>query len=255
MFAASFLIQPIGGIFWGHIGDKYGSGIATKYSMLIMAIPTCIITFLPTYMNIGVSATFLLLFLKLIQGFGAGGQVATNFCYVYEKATNTKHASWFCGLAACGGWVGSLLASLVAFLLYAHFSDKTIHAWAWRLPFLITIPMFFFIYRFRKNITMENNPKNNVQTIGDYFNFEFLSPFVKSLVLLSFMQVSFYMLFVWLPTYLDTFLGVSDSKAMLSNVIVLVAAIISNRFFKSMTNCNNITSFNWCIEKDKSQLN
>jgi MHS family proline/betaine transporter-like MFS transporter len=230
VFASSFLIEPLGALFWGHLGDKYGSGMATKYSMLVMAIPTCFIGVLPNFARMGYLATFMLLILKLIQGFGAGGQATTNFCYIYEQVRNTKHATWFCGLSACGGWVGSLIASIVAYLLYTYFSDTTIQAWAWRLPFLITIPMFFVIYHFRKHIT-ENKINRDIVKISDYCKAEFLSPFIKSFILLSFMQVSFYMLFVWLPTFLSNFLHISDRDSMLSNAIVLVVASISVAFW------------------------
>lgn len=226
VFASSFLIQPIGSIFWGYIGDKYNAGIATKYSMILMSIPTGLIGFLPTYASIGYYATITLVFLRLIQGFCSGGQTATNSCYVFENTAHTKDSNWFCGLVACGGWVGSLIASVVAFCLYYTFTDNSINSWAWRIPFLISIPMSLMIFHFRKNIKFNENglTTKNIETL---FNLKFLRPFIKCLILLSFMQVSFYMLFMWLPTYLGSFLGVSHEYATLSNVITLVAAIIS----------------------------
>src|SRR6185437_14224291 len=157
---------------------------------------------------------------------GTGGQVATNFCYVYEQTTDTKHSGLFCGLAASGGWVGSLLASLVAFLLYARFSNDTIYNWAWRIPFLISIPMFIIIFHFRKNIEISHNHQANASRKFDLLQKEFIRPFIKCFLLLSFMQISFYMLFMWLPTYLESFLKVSHDVARISNVISLIVATI-----------------------------
>lgn len=224
-FSTRFLAEPIGGIFWGHFGDKRGSGLATKYSMLVMALPSCLIGLLPVYDTIGYGATVLFLLLNLIQGFGAGGQVATNFCYVYEQATDTRHASLFCGLAAAGGWVGSLLASLVAFLLYASFSHATIYSWAWRIPFLISIPMFAMIFHFRKNIEI-SQARLEMRQKFDLLRKEFIRPFIKCFILLAFMQICFYMLFMWLPTYLESFLKVPHNIARISNIVSLVAATI-----------------------------
>jgi MFS family permease len=165
LFASSFVMRVIGSIFWGHFGDKYGSGLATRYSMLIMAAPSCLIGLLPTYNTMGYVATVLLLILRLIQGFGAGGQVPTNLCYVYERTIDTKYSNFFCALAASGGWVGSLLASLITFLLYAYFTEKTIYDWAWRLSFLISIPMFMVIFYFRKNIEISDCRVDGVQKL------------------------------------------------------------------------------------------
>ncbi|MCC2644388.1 MAG: sugar transporter family protein [Burkholderiales bacterium] len=224
-FSAHFLIEPIGGIFWGRFGDKYGAGLATKYSMLVMAIPSCLIGLLPTYDTIGYSAALLLLLMNLVQGFGAGGQVATNFCYIYEQALHNKHSSLFCGLAAAGGWFGSLLASLIAFLLYTNFTNANIYSWAWRIPFLISIPMFIVIFYFRKNI--EVNP-NNIKVVQkfDWLRKDFIRAFIKCFLLLSFMQICFYMLFVWMPTYLESVLKVAHNTARMSNMLSLITATI-----------------------------
>src|SRR5579863_5221554 len=223
-FASSFLAEPIGGIFWGRFGDKHGTGLAAKYSMLVMAVPSCLIGLLPTYDSIGYVAPILLVLLNIIQGFGGGGQVATNFCYVYEQTNDTKHSSLFCGLAASGGWVGSLLASLVAFLLYAKFSHDAIYNWAWRIPFLISIPMFIMIFHFRKNIAISHNKQANTIQKFYWLQKEFILPFIKCFLLLSFMQISFYMLFMWLPTYLESFLKVAHNIARMSNVASLIVA-------------------------------
>src|SRR5579863_667776 len=225
LFASSFVMRVIGSIFWGHFGDKHGSGLATRSSMLIMAAPSCLIGLLPTYNTMGYAATFLLLILRLIQGFGAGGQVPTNLCYIYERTTDTKYSSFFCGLAASGGWVGSLLASLITFLLYAYFTEKSIYDWVWRIPFLISIPMFMVIFHFRKNIETSNYRTDVVERL-DWVCREFIIPFIKCFLLLSFMHVCFYMLFVWMPTYLESVLKIAHNAARLSNVVSLIIATI-----------------------------
>ncbi len=223
IFASSFIMRVVGGVFWGHFGDKYGSGLATRYSMLIMAAPSCLIGFLPTYNTMGYVSTFLLLILRLVQGFGAGGQVPTNFCYVYERTEDTKYSRLFCSLAASGGWVGSLLASLVTFLLYACFTEKAIYDWAWRIAFLISIPMFLIIFHFRKNIETTHCRVDTAEKF-DWVCKEFVLSFIKCFLLLSFMHVCFYMLFVWMPTYLESGLKVAHNVARGSNVVSLIVA-------------------------------
>jgi MFS transporter, MHS family, proline/betaine transporter len=228
VFASGFLIEPIGTLLWGYWGDKYGSGVAAKYSMIILAIPTGLIGVLPTYNSIGYYASALIILLRLVRGFCAGGQASSNFCYIYEKAEQTRNSTWYCSLSPCGGWFGVLIASATSFALYSIASNDSIISWAWRIPFLISIPMSLIIFQLRKSIEIE--PKSKAKYIAykatDWTSTDFLKSFIKCFFLLSFMHVCFYMLFMWMPTYLSTFLTVSHDNATFSNMAITFVAVL-----------------------------
>src|SRR3990167_456922 len=86
LFAIGFLVRPLGGLFFGRLGDRIGRKKAFVLSILAMIIPTFLIGILPTYHQIGFAAPFLLAILRILQTFPAGGELPGAFCYLYENA-------------------------------------------------------------------------------------------------------------------------------------------------------------------------
>jgi MHS family proline/betaine transporter-like MFS transporter len=110
VFAISFIVRPIGGIVWGHFGDKIGRRTALSLSILIMSASTFVIAFLPTYAQVGMLAPLLLLLVRLVQGFSASGEYAGASAFLAEYAPEGKRglytsivpASTAAGLLRCG---------------------------------------------------------------------------------------------------------------------------------------------------------
>ncbi|WP_347558787.1 MFS family transporter [Robbsia sp. KACC 23696] len=136
VFAAGFLMRPIGGWFFGRIADKFGRRRAMLISISMMCGGSLVIACLPTYATIGAAAPFLLLMARLFQGLSVGGEYGTNATYMSEVAIRGERGflSSFQYVTLIGG---QLLAVLVIVILQALLSDTELRAWGWRIPFFI----------------------------------------------------------------------------------------------------------------------
>ena len=135
IFAGAFLVRPLGGILFGHVGDIYGREVALLLTIMLMATPTLAIGLLPTYDDIGVAAPCLLALMRLLQGMAAGGELPGALIYAVESA-GPRHRGLLGALCQATG-VGSLLASAVAALLHAILGDAAVRRWGWRIPFFL----------------------------------------------------------------------------------------------------------------------
>jgi len=132
VFAIGFFTRPLGAIFFGHIGDRFGRRKALSLTIIWMAIPTVIIGLLPTYQQIGIAAPILLTFCRVIQGFSAGGEYNGAGVFVIEHSPENKRG--FLGaLLTASGSMGALLASGIGMLFTLPFMPS----WGWRVPFFL----------------------------------------------------------------------------------------------------------------------
>ncbi|MDR2781250.1 MAG: MFS transporter [Holosporaceae bacterium] len=131
VFAASYIMRPVGAIVFGHIGDKYGRRIPMIASLLLMAFATCGIGILPTYDSIGSVSSLLLIILRMIQGIAVGGEFngATVLLTEYDKKSPFLAGSWTSFAASAGMALGSLAATVVSY-----FNNDFL----WRIPFLLS---------------------------------------------------------------------------------------------------------------------
>jgi MFS family permease len=136
IFAAGYVARPLGGIVMAHFGDTRGRKRMFTLSVLLMAIPTLLIGFLPTYASIGVAAPLLLLAMRVMQGIAIGGEAPGGWVFVAEHARRGR-AGLAVGLLTGGLTGGILLGSLVATGLSMVFSDARIAGGFWRIPFII----------------------------------------------------------------------------------------------------------------------
>ena len=136
IFAAGYLARPLGGIVMAHFGDMRGRKRVFTLSVLLMAIPTLLIGFLPTYASVGAAAPLLLLAMRVMQGMAIGGQVPGGWVFVAEHAARGRVGSAI-GLLTSGLTGGILLGSLVATGINLVFTQAQISGGLWRLPFLM----------------------------------------------------------------------------------------------------------------------
>jgi MHS family shikimate/dehydroshikimate transporter-like MFS transporter len=149
-FGVGFLARPIGGIVFGHIGDRIGRKSTLIATLLIIGFSTFLIGLLPTYKTAGVWATALLVVLRLIQGFGLGGEYGGAALLTIEHAAEERRGFWgSLPQAAASG--GVLLASGV-FALVSRLPTDALLNWGWRIPFLISIIMLIVGLFIRLNI-------------------------------------------------------------------------------------------------------
>lgn len=136
IFAAGYLVRPLGGIVLAHFGDLIGRKKMFTLSILLMALPTLAMGMLPTYGNIGIAAPLLLLLMRILQGVAIGGEVPGAWVFVAEHVPQ-KRIGFACGTLTAGLTAGILLGSLVATLISTTLSQQTILNGGWRIPFFL----------------------------------------------------------------------------------------------------------------------
>ncbi|MCU4161223.1 MHS family MFS transporter [Acidiphilium sp. AL] len=137
IFGVGFLARPLGGVVFGHIGDRIGRKAGLIMTLLIIGLGTFLIGLLPTWHQAGIAAPILLLVLRLVQGFGLGGEYAGAALITIEHAPEGRRGFWG-GMPQAAASAGILLATLV-FALLDGLPKSEFLAWGWRVPFLISI--------------------------------------------------------------------------------------------------------------------
>ena len=137
-FAAGFLARPLGGIVFGHYGDRIGRKAMLSLTLWIMGAATFAIGVLPTYASIGIAAPILLVTLRLLQGFGLGGEWGGAVLLAAEHAP-ARRRGFYAALPQVGAAAGSLVANGVFFLAGKLTTAAQFAEWAWRIPFLFSV--------------------------------------------------------------------------------------------------------------------
>ncbi|TWF82075.1 sugar phosphate permease [Pseudonocardia hierapolitana] len=136
-FAAGFLARPVGGLVFGHFGDRIGRKRMLVTTLVLMGVATTLIGLLPGYASAGAIAPVLLVLLRLVQGFAFGGEWGGAVLLAYEYAPPHRRG-FFASLPQTGPAAGVLLGNLV-FLPVAALPDEALLSWGWRVPFLVSI--------------------------------------------------------------------------------------------------------------------
>ena len=137
-FAVGFIARPVGGLIFGHFGDRVGRKKTLVVALMMMGSATTLIGLLPTYGTVGVAAPLLLVLLRFIQGLAIGGQWGGAMLLVTESAPADKRG-WYGAYAQAGAPVGVILANLAFIGVSMNMSDEAFMSWGWRLPFIASI--------------------------------------------------------------------------------------------------------------------
>lgn len=137
-FAVGFIARPLGGIIFGHYGDRVGRKQTLVMALLIMGGGTTLIGLLPTYETIGIFAPLLLVLLRFVQGLAIGGQWGGAMLLVTESAPSNRRG-YYGAFAQAGAPMGVILANLAFLAIGATISDDAFLSWGWRLPFLASV--------------------------------------------------------------------------------------------------------------------
>jgi metabolite-proton symporter len=136
-YAIGFGARPIGGLVFGHFGDRLGRKRLLVLSLVLMGAATFAMGLLPTYASVGIAAPLLLTFLRLVQGFALGGEWGGAVLIVSEHGDARRRGFW-ASWPQCGAPGGNLLATAVLAILAAVQSDAAFNSWGWRIPFLLS---------------------------------------------------------------------------------------------------------------------
>lgn len=227
VFAAAFFMRPLGGVLFGHVGDRYGRGPALLLSAGLMTVSTVAIGLLPTYESIGILAPVLLVLLRLGQGLSVGGEYTASAIFLVETARPERRG--LSGSLAClGAGGGMLLGSLVGVAVTEWLDPAAVAAWGWRIPFLLGLGLGLVVLVLRRNMAAETSasepraaprarPPLAEALAGD--GGAMLRAFLMNLA----PAASFYVAFVYLVTFLQTEDGLTARTAFLLNTVVMVA--------------------------------
>ena len=229
VFAAGYLMRPLGGMIFGHIGDRMGRKRALELSILMMALPTVLVGLLPTHAQIGSWAALLLVLLRLIQGVSIGGELIGSISYLVEMAPAKKrglHGSWTLFTATGGILLGSLLVTALRDAL----GEQAVADWGWRVPFLLGIVIAGAglwlrmglpeseVFEARSDSQDEPSPVTMALR-------EAKGPILHLCALLLLFSAGFYILFVWMPTYYSDILDPPVPHSYAVNSIAMVALL------------------------------
>lgn len=168
VFAAGFLMRPIGGWLFGRIADKHGRRAAMMISVLMMCVGSLVIAAMPTYAQIGALAPVLLLVARLFQGLSVGGEYGTSATYMSEVALKGRRG-FFASFQYVTLIGGQLCALLVLVILQQTLSAAELKAWGWRIPFVVGAAAALISLYLRKSLdetsTSESRDKKDAGTI------------------------------------------------------------------------------------------
>ncbi len=146
-----FVARPVGGIVFGHLGDKYGRQPMLVVTFLLLGLSTAAIGLLPTYDQVGVWATGLLVLLRMIQGFALGGEFGAAVLLVSEYGEPKRRGFW-ASWPQAGAPLGTVLATVVATIAIMLFPGDAFGEWGWRVCFLVAVPLLIIGFWIRRGI-------------------------------------------------------------------------------------------------------
>ncbi|AUL48761.1 MFS permease [Bordetella trematum] len=238
-FSVPFLVRPLGGLFFGVMGDRFGRQKVLSLTIIIMAISTFCIGLIPSYAAIGLWAPILLLLCKLAQGFSVGGEYTGAAIFVAEYAPDRQRGflgSWL----DFGSIAGFVLGAGLVVLLQTILGEQTFLDWGWRVPFFVAGPLGLLgLYlrhaaeetpAFTQQLErMEKEDRDAIQERPSISFREIFSKYRKPLMICIGMvlvtNITYYMLLTYLPTYLSSSLGYSEEHGVLIIVVVMIGML------------------------------
>ena len=244
-FAGGFIARPIGGIIFGHYGDRVGRKKTLVMALILMGVSSTLIGLLPTYSMIGITAPILLTSLRFAQGLAIGGQWGGAMLLVTESAPSDKRG-YYGAFAQAGAPVGVILANLALILTSSVVSEEFFYSWGWRIPFLASAVLIGISMYIQLNLEdtqaftelqamREDNENSNVEAQRSPI-LEAIKKYPKRIALAAgaflSIQVTFYILIAFILAY-----GVSSSEIsrddMLAAVLIASAIMVPCQFIFS----------------------
>lgn len=199
-FAVGFLMRPLGGVLIGRVADRHGRKAALSLTIGLMTVGTAIIAFCPTYASIGISATVLLVFGRLLQGLSAGGEVGTASAFLMESGTTANRCFMVSWQGASQG-AAALLGALSGLLLSHLLSPEALEGWGWRVPFVIGLligPVGWYI---RRHLDETHAPGDAATPLSQLLNTQ-RRTLLLGIATMASSTVSMYLVVFYMPTYL-----------------------------------------------------
>lgn len=230
IFAAGFLMRPLGSGVFGWLGDTIGRSRTMVISVSMMVIPTVLLGCLPIFKDVGLWAAVLLVLIRMIQGLSVGGEFSSSVTYLVETAPRDKRGisgSW----ANSGSMAGMLLGAGVAAAVTSFMPAETIHAWGWRIPFLFGGVLGGSAIVLRRKLSESEHFKSH------HFRRSKTSPLlqafttnrkqmIQAIIFASGYGILFYIPLVYLPEWLHGNTGMPRSTALQINTAATLMLLI-----------------------------
>ena len=242
-FAAGFIARPIGGIIFGHFGDRVGRKKTLIAALMLMGISSTLIGLLPTYAMIGVTAPILLTLLRFAQGLAIGGQWGGAMLLVTESAPSNQRG-YYGAFAQAGAPIGVILANLALIVTSALVSEEFFNSWGWRIPFLASAVLILISMYIQLNLEdtkafkalATNSDNSSNEKVKSSPVVEAIRRYPKRIMLAAgaflSVQVTFYILIAFMLAY-----GVSSANMerddMLTAVLIGCAIMVPLQFMFS----------------------
>ena len=224
VFAVGYVMRPLGGLVSGGIGDRYGRRAALTFSMAAMALPTFLVALLPGFQTLGMAAPILLTLLRMVQGLSVGGECPTSFTFMIEHAPPGRRGVAG-ALSLSGGTAGILLGSATGALLTAAMPADMMQDWGWRLPFLLGLPVGLMGFWLRRQVPEPPAAAAGAaRPVREMFRHHgWLLARLAGLAALG--AVSFYLVFLYVVSWLQFVDGIAPARALAINTIAMAAVI------------------------------
>ncbi|MFT8704489.1 MFS transporter [Bifidobacterium aquikefiricola] len=223
-FAIGFIARPIGGVFFGILGDRVGRKSVLLITVIGIGGVTALIGLLPTEAQIGIWAPTLLATLRFLQGLAVGGEWSGAVTYATEHAPKNQRA-WYAVLPQFGSPFGTILSSGAFYMTAALSSNEFFEQWGWRIPFLFAIPLLIIAFYIRKHMEespvfqkIEDNKEIEKTPLIQVFKLRFpqiLIGFFISLVGIG----GFYIVTTFFQSYGKTTLGINTDVLLFASMI------------------------------------
>jgi MHS family proline/betaine transporter-like MFS transporter len=231
VFAVAFFMRPLGGFFFGPLGDRIGRKRVLAIVVVLMSVSTLGIGLVPSYESIGFAAPLLLVLLRCVQGFSAGGEYGSGACFLAEYAP-TRHRGLVVAFLVWSVVIGFLLGSVTVTALGAMLSDDAMNSYGWRIPFFIAgaLGVVGLYIRLRLRDTPEFEALQDSGEVAESPLKEAMRtawrPILQIAGLVIVHNVGFYVVFTYLPTYFTQTLGFTETDAFISITVASVVALL-----------------------------
>lgn len=231
-FAVGFAARPLGGFVLGHLGDRWGRKPVLLLSVTLMGVSTALMGLLPTTDTAGLLAPALLVVLRLVQGFGAGAELAGAFVYVAES-TRPARRGFYSSFPAASIPVGAVLSSGLFLWLQTSLTDEAMMSWGWRVPFLVSfiglIVALIVRSRLEEAPEFEQRKRAGGRVRTPLLEMFRADPraFAAGLLAPTVVGVGFYVTSVFGINYVTKNLGVPSGTTLTASFILSVTAIFT----------------------------
>ena len=241
-FAISFLVRPLGGLFWGPMGDRLGRKSVLALTILLMSGATLCVGLIPDYARIGLWAPALLIALRMVQGFSTGGEYGGAATFMAEYAPDDRRG-FYGSFLEFGTLAGFSLGAALMLGFSLMLGDAAMHAWGWRIPFLVATPMGLVGMYLRSK--MDDTPVFQAAAalhdagppcprLGLLMR-RYWRPMLVVGGLVVALNVVNYTLLSYMPTYLQRRIGLSSDEALIVPIIGMLLMMVFLPFAGAMS--------------------